>query len=290
MRWFMIAFVAISLPQMAGAQEFPIIPGTPVGQSAKGVSDPPEFSIFRPMMTYATTTGIRTYLRLINPTETQETVTVEIASDTLTSVPTVFGFCDIQVPGYAALQLDEQYFVDCIGQNPGDTVTFVELRFDIGDNLYWQGVGWSPDSGYFSDLSTCHTPVQSHDFLNNVHATDLGNTGYPGFLTLRNTQSAAFDVEIDFYDATNGVFLGTFDSANVTSYAGDLGAFQINMQTMQGSAGIDPADPLYHVNLRIRQVNATTGAAIEGGLEVLNVSVVQTARFELYNMGRTCAY
>ena len=244
-------------------------------------------SVVFPFNTSTNADGNLTYLRLINPESFSSEISVEVLSINAFDQFVFEGTCFISVPGKAALQLDDDYFEDCIGWTPSSAETSMFLQFDPGQYLYWQNVIWSPFTGYFGNISTCREPTVSDDFVHNVHTTRIA--GYPSTLFGLVSVFEDYALDINIYDATNGNLIGELTTG---LFAQNTTLLYLSIAELEQFATwyIDFSARPYHINLELDLVNAS-GASLQVGLaDLVSHYVQQTATGEIYNMLNSCEY
>ena len=228
------------------------------------------------------------YLRLINPTSNTQTVYILVYG--LNEARTYLvskGRCRVDVPAKASPQLSAKYFENCVGWEPSDNDESMILDFDIGLNLYWQNIVWSPQTGYFGNLSTCREPTVNDSFVHNVHTTRI--SAYPSTLIGLIGVGEEYRVKITLWHSGTGRLVGEYESQ---LYSKDTGTIGLPLSSIEEDTDwkIPFSERPYQVNLELNLINKYGSTITEGWADLVSHNVYQTFRNESYNMLNACVY
>ncbi len=99
----------------------------------------------------------------------------------------------------------------------------------------FQHVLWRPSDGTLTNLSTCASGVSAIPTrLTNVHASTIGDAGYPSSIGIFNTGTTSKSASLTISDARDGRQLGTFTTGSMPPNSSTF----LSVATIETDAGI----------------------------------------------------
>lgn len=166
---------------------------------------------------FAASSGIQSYLRFINPTDTAGEVAIQF-SDASGNI--LREICRVGVkPNYAGqLGMDSLTEACQLAESDAATLSISYTSDFIG---YIQHVVWNPTGGSLTNFSVCSKAAESRNYLTNVHSSKI--TTYPSRISITNTSDVAKSFKLDFTDSQDqSLSVGTWESPVLAAKAHGL--------------------------------------------------------------------
>jgi hypothetical protein len=193
-------------------------------------------------------TAFQSFVRLWNDQNIFDTrVTIQIRN---AQSGAVLGTWDTTVPRRASRQIAVSTIEQEAGIPAANRPDAYSFFIDMKDaptlsGIRFQGVLWSPTTGYFQNASGCHDTRTSRTKAGNVHTTRIAN--YPSTLYITNDRNATKSVTITAYDAATGISVGSAEMGSIGPFATMI----VPVDQLQLALGWAPSVTQLHLNVEV---------------------------------------
>lgn len=194
------------------------------------------------------TEGVRSYLRLHNPTNAEASVTVYVLEP---SSGSIIAEWTKAVPAYASAQTEVADIEDEANINGENGFSFYVLP-DFDGHV--QHVIWNDTGGSLTNISTCGRDVSNDArHLINVHTTEIAQ--FPSVIVIHNAGEEPASAEFQIYDSSTGEEVSAWESQLI-----DPGAsVTVDVSTIESELGFTPDEGQFHLNFVLNEL--FTGSA-----------------------------